>query len=647
MNRETLPTASAAGQQAPADRTGVALEDVWVYPGDQGKGQAAKPLLQSIRCRIEPNTITLIAGTAGSGKTTLLQTIAGLMPLSRGAVRYGAHSLWEDGNRLHALLHRSIGIVFQYPERQLFADSIEKEFRYSLRPYRLSKAVQAERIDGALRQMGLPTDILSESFLTLSDGQKRKVALATTLATRPTWLLLDEPTAGIDPQGVGPLLRCLKQQKEAADGGVIVVSHDLDTFLPLADRVLILHNGALAAAGTPQELLARPELWLETEIGLPSALQLMAQLREAGTGMGIEGTEDVPLTAEAMADRILGPRERESHGTANPKTAAFDGVRKAESGTGAFGGDYAAESGTAVPSGDYATEHRTATSGEEHAAESPPEASILAAGTSEAKQAGAARMGAAAQLLQQLHPSAKWIVYVLLTAAILMQHSWAGIGVSALLTGSLIILSGVAYRSLLRPAKPFLYFIVISTVVSGITIIFASDSWLPERIYFSTAPASKTFELLVRFLFVMLLGILLAVTTGAKRMQMALEQALSFLERFGIPVAPFAFAATLLMRFLPRLLQEMDRMLIIVQARGKSQAKKGSLRLREIPVFLIPFLLSMMKYAEDLSLTLEARGYQLKRLRREGMARLPWTRREWICIAAGVLLFAVLYMWAL
>lgn len=130
-------------------------------------------------------------------------------------------------------------------------------------------------------------------------------------------------------------------------------------------------------------------------------------------------------------------------------------------------------------------------------------------------------------------------------------------------------------------------------------------------------------------------------------MQMALEQALSFLERFGIPVAPFAFAATLLMRFLPRLLQEMDRMLIIVQARGKSQVKRGSLRLREIPVFLIPFLLSMMKYAEDLSLTLEARGYQLKRLRREGMARLPWTGREWICIAAGILLFAVLYMWAL
>lgn len=606
MNRKTLPAGSAAVSETSAERTGAALENVWVYAKD--KGHEEKPLLKGISCRIAPGSITLIAGASGSGKTTLLQTLAGLLQPGRGTVAYGPQSLWEDDGRLQAM-HREIGIVFQYPERQLFADSIEKEFRYSLRPYRLSKSDQAKRIDRALAQMGLTREILTESFLTLSEGQKRKAALATALATEPKWLLLDEPTAGIDPQGIGPLLRCLEEQKRNSGGGAIVVSHDLDTFLPLADRVLILHNGTLAAEGTPQELLANPGLWLETEVGLPSALQLAVQLGKAG--IEIDRVEGVPLTAEAMAGRLLGLKEEEQE----------------------EGGSFSCSdsTGPAAAATSYGEGNAPGSS-------AAPAAAGLATGAAERASSSAAG------IVRELHPIAKWIVYVLLTAAVLMQHSWIGIGAAGLLTGGLILLSGVSYRSLLRPAKPFLYFIAISTLVSGITVVFPPDSWRPERIYFSVGPASQTLGLLLRFLLVMLLGILLAVTTGVKRMQLALEQALSFLERLRVPTAPFTFAATLLMRFLPRLLQEMDRMAIIVQARGKTQMKKRALRLREIPVFLIPFLLSMMKYAEDLSLLLEARGYQLKRLRREGRTRLPWTRREHISIAAGALLFAALYI---
>ncbi|MBW7473153.1 ATP-binding cassette domain-containing protein [Paenibacillus oenotherae] len=600
-----------AGSGNRAEETGITLEHVSVCAGDKGRGQRAEPLLQDIHCHIAAGSITLIAGAAGSGKTTLLQTIAGLTPLSRGAVRYGADSLWMEGGRLHPL-HASIGIVFQYPERQLFAESIEKEFRYSLRPYRLSKTVQGERIQRALARMGLPEGILKESFLTLSEGQKRKAALATTLAAEPRWLLLDEPTAGIDPQGIAPLIDCMLEQK-AAGGGIVVVSHDLDTFLPIADRLLVLHGGALAAEGTPQELLANPRLWLETGIGLPSALHLTVLLRENGIDC-----DRIPLTAEEMADRIVERKERAVHPLqAGPTPAA-------------------------------ATDGNSA--GRSLAFARAESSSPLKAAGPAAKQARTASRGttarvAAARIVRDLHPIAKWLIYVLLSAAVLMQHSWAGIGAAGLITGGLVMLSGVAYRSLRRPIKPFLYFIVLSVAISGIGITLAPDSWRLERIYFSTEAAAETAGLLIRFLFVMIMGVLLAVTTGLKGMQAAMEQALSFLERLRIPAAPFAFAATMLMRFLPRLFQEMDRMAIIVQARGKFQTRRGALRLRELPVFLIPFLLSMMKYAEDLSLTLESRGYQMKRWRRAGSVPLPWTRREWIGVAAGILLFAVFYMW--
>ncbi|OXM82803.1 ATP-binding cassette domain-containing protein [Paenibacillus rigui] len=643
-----------AALQSASSTEEVRLEHVWVLPPD---GSTRKePLLKDLNCRFAAKTITLIAGPTGSGKSTLLHALAGLLPLYRGSVTYGPHSLWQPKGRLHAEVHRAIGIVFQYPERQLFAESIEKEFRYSLRPYRLTKKAEAERIGKALDRMQLSQTFLEESFLTLSDGQKRKAALATTIAAEPQWLLLDEPTAGIDPQGIGPLLQMIMEHKQASGGGAIVISHDLDTFLPVADRIILLRDGEIAADGTREELLAQPDAWLQAGVGMPSSLALAQALERNGTGIKnphltngrFQPMEAFPVTPQAMAEAILQLR---ASGTSRQtrvdmtyparEPSERDGMADAGSSVGERQVRQARNDGNQWDGSELDRRDKRAAWPKETRTETG--AGWNGDTRSEAR-ASLHPEGAPENIVGSLHPIAKWFVYILLSTGILLQHSWLGIGIAALITLCCILISGAAYPSLMKPAKPFIYFLVLSTVVSGCGIDFAPDSWRPERFYFSIPSAMATLQLLSRFLLVMLLGVLLAVTTGTRKMQAGLEQALSFLERFRVPVAAFTFSATLLVRFLPMLFQEMDRTALIVKARGKTQGRKGRLRVQDVPVFLIPFLLSMMKHAEDLSLALEAKGYQLKRLNGQSAAALPWTKREWLGIAVGIGLFTMLYI---
>lgn len=259
-----------------------------------------KPILSHFNHQFRKGTVTLIVGQTGSGKTTLLNALAGLLPLESGSITYDDNPLWV-GNKLNRNALLQTGLVFQYPERQLFADSVMKEFSYSLRHLRLTKEDEKHRILVVLKQLDLPESILSESVFTLSDGWKRKAALATTLAVKPAWLLLDEPTAGIDPQSIGPMLDAIRNQRDKSDGGVIVVSHDLDTFLPIADQVIIIRRGAVDAVLEPKELYADPALLIRAHVGLPTSMQIAMRLR----AVGINISEERPFTAEETADAIL------------------------------------------------------------------------------------------------------------------------------------------------------------------------------------------------------------------------------------------------------------------------------------------------------------------------------------------------------
>ncbi|MDF2959564.1 MAG: cbiO2 [Paenibacillus sp.] len=546
----------------------------------------SEPILTNISCLLKKGTVTLITGQTGSGKSTFLHALAGLIPLQAGSVMYDGQPLWS-GKRHNEAVKFKTGILFQYPEKQLFAESIRKEFAYSLRPFRLSKQETESRISEAMDRMKLPERLLSQSFFTLSDGQKRKVATATVIAAKPEWLLLDEPTAGIDPLSIPQLLETLAAHKDQG-GGIVLVSHDLDTFLPVADRVLVMDNGTIAADTIPGELCRNPCILLHARIGLPSAVEISNVM--LGYGLPLAKT---PLTPEQTADAIIRQMQEKSNTHAeSPVTEKVPQAREI----------------------------------------------VQSMPVPEPRKKAVSLMTAA----QQLHPIAKWMFYLLLSSGILIQDHWPGIGTAAIITCICMYLSGAAYRTLLKPVKPFLLFILLSALISGLGLSFDPDSMRLERIDFSFTAAARTTKQLSVFLLIMQLGILFAVTTTGAKLQRGLEQAFSFLERLRLPIAAFTFSASLSLRFIPMLFAEIDRVSLITRARGKSRVKQGSIRLRDAHVFMIPLILSMMKHAEDLAFALEARGYRVKTLTGSSNRKLPFHRRDLLVMAAGILLAVIL-----
>ena len=224
-----------------------------------GTGAHRRLILRNLSVTFADGQIVLVIGEPGSGKSTLLQAISGLLPLASGNILYDGAPLWT-GSQVNGTVLFDIGVVFQHPEAQLFAETVEKELLYSLRPYKVSNADAERRMEQSLMDVQLSREVLPKFPLVLSGGQKRRVALASTWVTEPAWLLLDEPTAGLDPQATRHLVDYLVQQRDERKerGCIVVATHDLDALLPIADQVLILKQGTVAAVCTPQELYQQP-----------------------------------------------------------------------------------------------------------------------------------------------------------------------------------------------------------------------------------------------------------------------------------------------------------------------------------------------------------------------------------------------------
>lgn len=557
---------------------------------------APAPILKDISCTFAAGTVTLLVGKTGSGKSTFLHALAGLVPLSAGTVTCGGLALAKERT----------GIVFQYPERQLFAPTVRQEFRYSLRPLSLSKREMEERTREALGLLGLPEHILDEPVLALSEGWKRRTALATTLAARPEWLLLDEPSAGIDPQGLQPLLDVIAAHKRKADGGVIIATHDLDAFLPVADKLLVLDGGRLKAELAPAELWRNPRPLLAARVGLPSAIRISMALKEQGIVVA-----DCPFDPEQVAEAIHRWLRQPAAIPANEAEEDVSAVL---------------------------------VSGNPISADVMSDAPVSSASdplSADDGNAAAAHAETALPMAERLHPVAKWLFYLLTSIGILAQTDWFGTVVALLFTLACIRLSGVSWRTLCKPVKPFAVFILISFALSGLTVAFAADSPGTAGAFFSFSSAWRTVRHLGVFLLVTMLGILLAATTGQRKMQQGLEQILSWGTRLRLPAAALAFSASMLLRFIPLLGKEIERMSLIVRARGKADVKPGTIRLRDARVFFIPLLLSMMKSAEDMALALEARGYSFQRGGRAPAQHPPLTRMDWAFAASGAVLLGI------
>ena len=231
-----------------------------------------KTALKNISFDVAEGEVLAVAGHTGSGKSTLIQIVAGLIDVTVGAVEIDGLPVADKKIR------RRVGIVFQYPEHQLFEETVEKDIAFGPRNFGLSDAEISARVDEAMRQVGLDAALKKVSPFELSGGQRRRAAIAGILALKPKYLILDEPTAGLDPLAKENLLQEIFGDVKRSGVTIILVSHNMDDIARFADRVIVLAQGEKIFTGTPRELFAQEKILQRAGLESPPITQLMKTL---------------------------------------------------------------------------------------------------------------------------------------------------------------------------------------------------------------------------------------------------------------------------------------------------------------------------------------------------------------------------------
>ncbi|MBP7331088.1 MAG: energy-coupling factor transporter ATPase [Firmicutes bacterium] len=250
--------------------------------------------LDSISLDIKKGVFFAIIGSTGSGKSTLVRHFNGLLTPTAGKVRVCGIDTADKRQRRN--LWRSVGLVFQQPEQQLFEETVFADVAFGPRNMGLTEAEVTERVHEALRLVGL--DPLAASRMSpfhLSGGVRRKAAIAGVLALRPQILILDEPTAGLDPQGKRQLMEHVEEFRRREGATIILVTHDMEEVALMAERVAVLNRGRLVMEGSPREIFSRAAELTAIGLDLPAPARLMRQLRLLGKPV----RTDVLTVAEA------------------------------------------------------------------------------------------------------------------------------------------------------------------------------------------------------------------------------------------------------------------------------------------------------------------------------------------------------------
>ena len=282
----------------------IRLENVnYIY--GEGSGQE-KWALKNINLAIHDREFIGIVGHTGSGKSTLTQLLNGLEKPSSGTIYYNDEDIQADGYERRKL-RQKVGLVFQYPEHQLFEVSVIKDVEFGPRNLELSNLDVEKRSFDALKQVGLSDDLLDVAPFALSGGQKRRVAIAGVLAMQPEVLILDEPTAGLDPAGRTEILELLKKLHEENNITVILVSHSMDDVARYAGRILVMNQGELVLDGEPQKVFRYRDELRKIGLDVPQSTNILYELRDRGMAVGTEG-----ITPEQAAECIADSLRRQS-----------------------------------------------------------------------------------------------------------------------------------------------------------------------------------------------------------------------------------------------------------------------------------------------------------------------------------------------
>lgn len=239
--------------------------------------------LDEVDFSVESGEYVGIIGHTGSGKSTLIQHLNGLLKPNRGEVLFQGQNIWMNSKYMRETRFQ-VGLVFQYPEYQLFEETVYKDIAFGPSNMGLYEDEIHRRVLSAAEFVGITSKTLEKSPFELSGGQKRRVAIAGVIAMEPTVLILDEPTAGLDPRGAQEILENIQAYKEAKEATVILVSHSMEDVAKLAQRLVVFQGGKIPLQGQPHEVFTQGEKLMTMGLGVPQMTRVFHRLR----GMGVE-----------------------------------------------------------------------------------------------------------------------------------------------------------------------------------------------------------------------------------------------------------------------------------------------------------------------------------------------------------------------
>ncbi|MBP6492051.1 MAG: energy-coupling factor transporter ATPase [Clostridia bacterium] len=255
--------------------------------------------LTDISFEIEKGEFVGIIGHTGSGKSTLIQHLNGLLKPKTGKILIDGIDITGKDVKMRDI-RRQIGLVFQYPEYQLFEETVHRDVAFGPLNLGLSQEQADERVVEAIGLVGLNyEEIADRSPFELSGGQKRRVAIAGVIAMKPEILILDEPTAGLDPKAHSDILKMIERIHFVENNTIILVSHNMGDIAKLSDKVLVMDRGKLALTGTPSEVFRQADLLESLGLGLPPSTVLMRELNSRGISVSLD-----ILTMEAAEEEL-------------------------------------------------------------------------------------------------------------------------------------------------------------------------------------------------------------------------------------------------------------------------------------------------------------------------------------------------------
>lgn len=240
--------------------------------------------IKNISFSINKGEIIGIVGHTGSGKSTLIQHLNGLIKTDKGHIFIDGEDIWENPKEITKVRHK-VGLVFQYPEYQLFEETAYKDIAYGPANMGLSSSEIDSRVRLAAQMVGVTTDMLNESPFDFSGGEKRRVAIAGVIAMQPQVLIMDEPSAGLDPKGRKLIFDLIKNYRDKTGSTVIVVSHNMDDIAACADRIIVMNRGELVMFDTPENVFYDSTMLASLSLDFPSAARIAEKLRAKGVNL--------------------------------------------------------------------------------------------------------------------------------------------------------------------------------------------------------------------------------------------------------------------------------------------------------------------------------------------------------------------------